>query len=414
MSFVAVYPPVPINISLLTGESYLTASCVGSISQVVGNELASLGAWVVAALVLSYGVAAGMVYCGRDPTDTSDLQISDITSALYLCSQWVVGRVWSLVAPSSKGKVFEVSDEDVRRVHGIKHLAVIMDGNRRFGKALKAQEASTLADALATDVGNSQEKEGYLVGLHRTAMQTVSSLRGTDKSTVAIAKQLLGHKAGGEKLIEFISCCIEWGIPIISVYAFSTENWNRPKAEVDLLMALFSLYFDRLMSVASEQGIYIRFVMSDDTNFPPAILAKMRKVERDTRDIEKRNIVVNVCLGYGSQQELLTACTRASASSPPGSPITEASLRRHLLVSMCQSDEQAGPRDAATVEQIQHSDPDILLRTSGEQRLSNFLLFQCAYSELFFLPKSWPEVTPDDVRNMLHEYTCQRTRRFGK
>jgi len=109
MSFVSVYPPVPINISLLTGESYLTASCVGSISQVVGNELASLGAWVVAALVLSYGVAAGMVYCGRDPSDTSDLKVADLTSAVYLCAQWVVGRVSGLVAPSSKGRVYEVS-----------------------------------------------------------------------------------------------------------------------------------------------------------------------------------------------------------------------------------------------------------------------------------------------------------------
>ena len=415
MSLISIFPPTPINVSLLYGESYLTASCVGVVSASVGNELASMGAAVVAALFLSYALAAGMVYAENVPQSGGVLRY--LLFVLGLVPRTPVTHTDNIGVSSTAVNTTTgagPSDEQVREVHGIKHLAVIMDGNRRFGKALNAGEAAKIADALAADVSSSPETKGYLAGLHRAAMSAVSAVGGGDVPSAAVAKQLLGHKAGGEKLIEFIGNCIDWRISILSVYAFSTENWSRPKVEVDLLMALFSLYFDRLLSVAAGRGIYVRFVVSDLTGFPAAILDKMRRVERETRDLSTRNIVVNVCLGYGSQQELLVACSKAAAATPPGSPISEKALREHLLVSLCQSDVAAGERDAETVRRVQTSDPDILLRTSGEQRLSNFMLFQCAYSELFFTAKAWPEVTAADFRDMIVEYTHNRARRFGR
>lgn len=218
--------------------------------------------------------------------------------------------------------------------------------------------------------------------------------------------------------MEVIDWSIAHGVSMLTVYAFSTENWSRSRQEVDLLMSLFEFFFQKIRSAAREKGIFIRFVATEPQRLPPHILALMLEVERETREHPRRRIVVNVCVSYGGRGEVVSACRRLVDAAIPSSQITEEAFGRSLLRSVAEAE---SPKEdflqhhdgLSAAEVATMAEPQLLLRTSGEQRISNFLLYQCAYSELVFLPQTWPEVTEADFVGVLADF-AQRQRRFGK
>jgi undecaprenyl diphosphate synthase len=195
-----------------------------------------------------------------------------------------------------------------------------------------------------------------------------------------------GHKAGYEKLKEVLPWVRDAGITDLIVYAFSTENWKRAPEEIEGLMGLARLLAQDFGSRAN-QGARIRFV-GDVGAFPEDIAALMRRIERDTAD--SGPLTLAIAASYGGRAEIVRAA-RALVSG--GIEITEASLARVL-------DTQG------------MMDPDIIIRTGGEQRLSNFLLWQSAYSELFFLDVLWPAFRREDLDAVLAGYAA-RKRNFG-
>lgn len=233
------------------------------------------------------------------------------------------------------------------------HIAVIMDGNRRYGK----------------------EKYG-------------------------IATK--GHWDGSRKLFEFCRWCLAEQIKIVTVYAFSTENWSRPSDEVSSLMTIFSKHCDELRLEAIQTGIKIRILTTDDEKLPSNVKHSIKRMVDETSHLDK--LVLNVCLSYGSRSEVVNACRtltkqvldkKTDDETIIQKIITEQSLSNSLL-------------------SYPYQDPDLLIRTSGEMRFSNFLLWQCAYTEIFFLNKHWPSLEKEDLLNVIREYARGRQRRFGK
>lgn len=314
--------------------------------------------------------------------------------------------------------------------HGVKHIAVIMDGNRRFGKQ-KAREAKEKksSDGVVGEEGcnwdcSQQQQQGGGGVFSAVYRRSVAVLKAA-----GMGEKVLGHKAGGEKLLEFAQYCISFGIPILTVYAFSTENWSRPQEEIDILMAIFTFFFERMRVESRKNGIYCRFIVGDAAKINPDILALMRDIENETRLIPNRRITVNVLVSYGSRLEIAQA---AQSLADDGVPITEAAISRRLLRSLVEVETEAATKlkrkeegcakeegaseeraaEEASLALIRASDPDIIFRTSGEARLSNFLLFQSAYSEFIFTSKAWPAVEAKDLEAVLVEFCC-RHRRFG-
>ena len=288
--------------------------------------------------------------------------------------------------------------------HGIKHLAVIMDGNRRYGK-------------------NKQQEQG---GQKQSGKSTASSFVSQVAAAACNPAALYGHKQGGDKLLEFIDWCIALDINILTVYAFSTENWNRPQSEVDYLMSLFRSYFTRILEVSDEKKICIRFVSTEPERLQPSILELMHSIEDKTKVMAANGtakITVNVCVSYGSCSEMVQVCRRCvlrdrhrGGTGDESSLPTEEDMEAMMLTSI--SELPDGPEGAAVPHPSRAhprwtTRPDIILRTSGEQRLSNFLMYQAAYSELFFVSKTWPEMSMDDLQQVVVDF-CHRTRRFGK
>ncbi|GAB5035404.1 di-cis-decaprenylcistransferase [Nannochloropsis oceanica] len=204
-----------------------------------------------------------------------------------------------------------------------------------------------------------------------------------------------GHGEGGRALSNVSQWCLEKGIKHLTVYAFSTENWRRDPSEISALMHLFTDYAHRMKKEALNSNIQIRVLSTDTSRLPPHVQAAMTDLESSTTSCT--SLILNLCVSYGSRGEIAHACQQLARNVAAGTlhpdQIDEAAISRSLLTS--------------------HSpDPDLLLRTSGECRLSNFLLFQLAYAEMVFLDKYWPEVTARDLDGILHEY-IKRERRFG-
>lgn len=200
--------------------------------------------------------------------------------------------------------------------------------------------------------------------------------------------KLEGHRKGLERLVE----CVRWvrdrGIPHLAVYAFSTENWNREKEEVSYLMMLFREAAERSFRELGKEGVRVRFVGERecvDANLRSA----MEKTERDTTG--NRRVTLWVCLSYGGRAEIAAAARSAAAS---GESFTEETLRKYFW-------------------SAEMPDPDIIIRPGGEKRLSNFLLWQAAYSELFFIEPYWPDFSEKLLDGVLAEYAA-RERRIGK
>ena len=199
---------------------------------------------------------------------------------------------------------------------------------------------------------------------------------------------LVGHKQGFDNLIEAAKWVRDAGVKHLAVYAFSTENWNRSSDEVSYLMELFKEMAGAHMRSLVEEGTRVCFA-GERERFSP----ELQEIMRETEETSKNNtrLTVWVCLSYGGRTEIIRA---AQTLQEKGEKITEESLRGAMWTA-------------------EMPDPDIVIRTSGEKRLSGFLTWQSVYSELFFLDVYWPAFSKDDLTAVLNEY-AERERRHGK
>ena len=219
-----------------------------------------------------------------------------------------------------------------------RHIAIIMDGNGRWAKKR---------------------------GLPRTA----------------------GHKVGAETFRSIATYCQELGIQYLTIYAFSTENWKRPKDEVDTLMNLLEQYLQEAIDTMERDHIRLK-VLGDAAALSP----KLQRMIAETNDISVHydGFQTNICLNYGGRAEILRAAQLCAAA---GEDWTEENFSKYLW--------SAGIPD-----------PELIIRPSGELRLSNFLLWQCAYSEFYFCDTLWPDFTRADLDKAIIDYQ-KRDRRFG-
>ena len=199
-----------------------------------------------------------------------------------------------------------------------------------------------------------------------------------------------GHRAGTRALRRTVEAAIDLGVESLVVYAFSTENWARPVDEVADLMAIFGDTIERELPDLAEQGVRTRFVGRRD-RAPDSLRGQMERLERETAS--NRRLHLWIAFDYGGRAELVEAARRLVADGIAAEAIDDDALEARLYE----------PELAA---------PDLVIRTSGEQRLSNFLLWQSAYSELVFVDDLWPDFGPDQLRAAIADYTGRR-RRFG-
>lgn len=235
--------------------------------------------------------------------------------------------------------------------HIPKHVAFIMDGNRRYGK----------------------RKYG---------------------------KGMMGHWQGGAKAIQVVEWCSTEGVEFVTLYAFSTENWNRTPEEVAYLMDIFLRYVENdLRPIVFKRKLRFKHIYSEKDRIPHKLLAAIENLRAETEKFPESNLTVNVCLSYGSRGEI-TNTFRAIATDCVNQQLQPNDISEDLISSRL-STSHCG-------------DPDVLVRTSGEERVSNFLLWQIAYTEFFFLKKDWPELEKNDILEVFRTYARGRQRRFGK
>jgi undecaprenyl diphosphate synthase len=199
-----------------------------------------------------------------------------------------------------------------------------------------------------------------------------------------------GHRAGTKALRRTVEAAIELGVHDLTVYAFSTENWSRPQDEVDALMEIFGETIERELPDLAEQGVRVRFIGRRD-RAPEDLRRRMEAMEDRTELNARLNLWI--AFDYGGRAELVEATRRLVESGVDAREIDE-----NLI--------------AANLHAPDLPDPDLLIRTSGELRISNFLLWQLAYAELVFVDKLWPDFGARDLHEALAEY-AQRRRRFG-
>jgi undecaprenyl diphosphate synthase len=225
------------------------------------------------------------------------------------------------------------------------HVAIIMDGNGRWAKAR---------------------------GLPRSA----------------------GHQRGAESVRRAVEGARELGIGYLTLYAFSSENWKRPAAEVDDLMGLLRLYLRRELAELDRNQVRVRFI-GERQRVPPDIVSLIEEAE--ARTAGNRGLTLVIALNYGSQAEIVRAAQALAREAAAGrllpQDIDETLFRHHL-------------------QTADMPDPDVVIRTSGEQRLSNFLLWQAAYAELVFLDILWPDFGKQDLKAAVEEFH-RRERRYG-
>jgi undecaprenyl diphosphate synthase len=199
-----------------------------------------------------------------------------------------------------------------------------------------------------------------------------------------------GHRAGSRALRPVVETAIDIGVRSLAVFAFSTENWSRPVDEVELLMEIFAETIDRELPDLAAQGVRTRFVGRRD-RAPAELRRKMAELEAATAD--KDRLQLWIAFDYGGRAELVEAA-------------------RRLVESGAEADDVDEELFAAQLYEPEMPDPDLLIRTSGELRISNFLLWQLAYAELVFVDKLWPDFGPDELRAAIEDYASRR-RRFG-
>ena len=219
----------------------------------------------------------------------------------------------------------------------LKHIAFIMDGNGRWAK-----------------------------------------MRGMDRPE--------GHKVGVRVFERVANTCFDWGIEAVTFYAFSTENWKRPPAEIKTIMGLLSLYLDKCGNDLIKREVRFR-VIGDKNGLDVNLRNKIDKLEEKTAHFTK---TLNVAINYGGRDEIVHACKKLVEN---GQEITKENLSLALYTEDC-------------------IEPDMVIRTAGEKRLSNFLLWQSSYSELYFTDVLWPDFSDDDLKKAINDFYSRR-RRYG-
>lgn len=203
-----------------------------------------------------------------------------------------------------------------------------------------------------------------------------------------------GHERGVEALRRTVRAAGKIGIRHLTVFSFSTENWRRPAAEVDMLFGLLRAYVRRDLAQLKRDGVRVRVVGTRE-NLPEDLLQLVERAERETA--HNSDFHLTVAFNYGGREEIVRAAGKLAVAAADG------------RLNPAQIDETAF---AAALDTAGSPDPDLLIRTSGERRISNFLLWQCAYSELVFLDVLWPDFGEDHLRAAVLEY-ARRERRFG-
>jgi len=203
--------------------------------------------------------------------------------------------------------------------------------------------------------------------------------------------RIAGHNAGGDNIRPVVKIFANYGVKYLTLYMFSTENWNRPRLEVAGLLSLLAKKIDQETQAFHQDNIRLVHLGRLDR-----LSQKLRKKVQAAVELTKNNTGLTLCLAfdYGGRDEIVQAARRIASAGIPGDNIDESVLARYLYLSDI-------------------PDPDLVIRTGGESRLSNFLLWQTAYSELYFTPVLWPDFGRKDVEEALSEYK-RRQRRFGK
>jgi len=203
--------------------------------------------------------------------------------------------------------------------------------------------------------------------------------------------RLAGHRAGTENLRRVLRACVEFGVPYLTIYAFSTENWGRPEEEVQGLMNILGEVIERELNELHQQGVRLRHIgrleqLSD----------KLRASVEHAMEITRNNNKLTLCIAwnYGGRDEIVCAVRRMMAEGIQVDSVNEETISRHLFT--------AGIPD-----------PDLIIRTSGEMRISNFLIWQAAYAEWYVTPVLWPDFDKEELRKALLSYQ-QRDRRYGR
>ncbi len=200
--------------------------------------------------------------------------------------------------------------------------------------------------------------------------------------------RVAGHRQGVESLRRCVQACLDRGVRVLTVFAFSSENWDRPQDEVSGLMSLMVSVLAKEVKPLHANGVQLRFVGALQA-LSDKVRAGLEQAERETA--ENQRLVLNICFNYGGRWDIAQAAQRLAAH---GEAITEASLGRAMALAHV-------------------PDPDLVIRTGGEFRISNFLLWQSAYSEFVFSDKLWPEFDPTALDDAIAAYG-RRERRFGK
>ncbi|WP_438940301.1 isoprenyl transferase [Facklamia lactis] len=210
--------------------------------------------------------------------------------------------------------------------------------------------------------------------------------------------RVFGHRKGVETLKEIVIRANELGIKILTVYAFSTENWSRPEDEVNFLLNLPKDFFDSFLSQLNKNNVKVDYI-GDANRLPEETQAIMQEGLAQTSN--NTGMILNIALNYGSRQEITQAvqliATKVAQGELIPNEINEELIDAHLMTRFLGA----------------YSAPDLMIRTSGELRLSNFLLWQLAYSEFYFTDILWPDFKPEQFDEAITEYS-KRKRRFGK
>lgn len=205
-----------------------------------------------------------------------------------------------------------------------------------------------------------------------------------------------GHKVGTEVAEKTIRWAYEFGIKYLTLYTFSTENWKRPKEEVNFLFDLFADFVTKKMPEVKKEGVRLRFIGKIE-ELPKKVIEVCKMAEKETKDND--NINVQVALNYGGRAEICDVVSRIFEDFKNGkinldtSDINEELIQKYLYTADI-------------------PDPDLIIRTADEKRLSNFLIWQAAYAEYYFTDKFWPDFSKDDLRMAIEDFS-RRTRKFG-
>jgi undecaprenyl diphosphate synthase len=206
--------------------------------------------------------------------------------------------------------------------------------------------------------------------------------------------RVAGHRQGAETVRNVITAATDLGISYLTLYGFSVENWKRPKTEITDLMGLLRLYLSREIAELDRKGVRMRFIGQRE-RLAPDIVRLIEMAEERTRNNTKLNLVI--ALSYGARQEITEAA---------------AALARKAMAGEISPDDIDESMFEANLDTAGMPDPDLVIRTSGEQRVSNFLLWQLAYAEFVFIDTLWPDFSRVDLEEAIHEFH-RRERRFG-